>query len=128
MKKAIMMAVLALSGLAVTGCVNTCDGFPSVYPGVVYSEYQAAAKVQDRVIPPNRNYTVVRKVGAQAKTTNVLGLVSIGDASYATLKKTALSGVAADDIINLEVDFAHKTVLGILTEVTTTIYGDAIKY
>lgn len=131
MKKFTLVAALALGTLSFTGCMNavaTHQGFPVVPSGLVYSELKGAALVQERPEAASRPYVVVQDVAAQTTTTNIMGLVAIGDASYATLKEAALSGIQADDIINLEVDFAHKSILGIVSEVTTTIRGEAVKY
>lgn len=131
MKKAALMAGLVLAGLSLTGCagslVTSQQGFASVAPGVLFSELTAATFVQDR--SEGREYKVVKeKVTAEATTTNFLMLISQGDASYETLKDKALRGVDADDIINLEVDYAHNNILGIVNKVTTKISGTAIKY
>lgn len=129
MKKATFLAALVLVGITLTGCmssINVNNGLASCPPGALFSEMKTATLVQDRV--DNRAYTVVKPVTAQATTTNFLGLISQGDASYATLKEIALRGTGADDIINLEVDYAHNNILGIVNKVTTVINGTAVKY
>ncbi len=85
--------------------------------------------VQERPDLSSRKYTVVKPVvTAEAISTNIIMLISQGDVSYATLKEKALRGTHADDIINLEVDYAHSNILGIVNKVTTSITGTAIKY
>ncbi len=129
MKKVTLIAALAVLGATLTGCSSgycVSNGIPSCPPGALFSEMKAATLVQDRA--EGRSYTVVKQVAAQATTTNFLGLVSQGDASYASLKKAALSGTGADDIINLEVDVVHNNLLGIINKVTTVVTGTAIKY
>ena len=131
MKKVALMAALALGGLSLTGCINgvaTNQGFPVADSALIYTEVQGATLVQERPEATSRPYVVVQDVGAKATTINIMRLVATGDASYNTLKTKALEGIPADDIINLEVDFAHKSILGIVSEVTTTIRGTAIKY
>ena len=129
MKKATILAALVLAGMSFTGCMNGVavhSGMPSCAPGALFSELKAGALVQDRA--EGRSYIVVKQVTAQATTTNFIGAISIGDASYATLKDQALRGTGADDIINLEVDFVQNNLLGIVNKVTTVINGTAIKY
>ena len=129
MKKATLLAALVLAGMTFTGCmssINVNNGIASCPPGSLFSEMKAATLVQDRA--EGRSYTVVKKVSAQATTTNFLGLVSQGDASYATLKAQALRGTGADDIIDLEIDYTHNNILGIVNKVTTVINGTAVKY
>jgi hypothetical protein len=131
MKKIALMAAIALGGLTLTGCVNgvaTNQGFPVAQGGLIYTQIQGATLVQERPEAASRPYQVVKNVGAKSTTTNIMGLVATGDASYNTLKTKALQGVDADDIINLEVDFAHESILGIVSKVTTTVRGTAVKY
>lgn len=132
MKKSAMLAVLALGGLLLTGCtgnlITTSDGFATVPPGLLFSEMKGATLVQKRSELASGKYVVVKPVTASATTTNILALISQGDASYATLKSQALSGTGADDIINLEVDYTNSNILGIVNKVTCTINGTAVKY
>lgn len=131
MKKVSFVAALALAGLCLTGCVSkpvvANNGFAAVPPGVLFSEMKFATQVQERA-KDNRNLTVVGPVSAEANTVCYLGLISQGDASYATLKEKALRKSGADDIINLEVDCRHNNILGIVNTVTTQIRGVGVKY
>lgn len=129
MKHSLLTAALVLGGLAMTGCVGLTqnNGFPSAPAGSIVADMKVASMVQDR--DAGREYKVVKEnVTASATSVCYLTLVSQGDVSYATLKKMALEGLDADDIINLEVDYAHNNLLGIVNKVTTTIRGTAIKY
>lgn len=132
MKKTAVLAALALAGLSLTGCAGKLithnQGFPSVPPGALFSEMKVATQVQARPDADARKYVVVKQVSAEATTSNFLMLISQGDASYATLKEKALRGTGADDIINLEVDYTHNNILGIVNKVTTVINGTAVKY
>ncbi len=129
MKHSLLTAALVLGGLAMTGCVGLTqnNGFPSAPAGVIVADMKVASMVQER--DPGRAYKVVKeKVTASAESVCYLMLVSQGDVSYATLKRKALEGLDADDVINLEVDYQHNNLLGIINKVTTTITGTAIKY
>lgn len=134
MKKSLYLAILA-SGvmLLMTGCQGIVkannNGFPSVMPGLLYAEMQNAQMVQDKQLPRFQKFVVLKRVQADAVTTNFLGLISIGDASYSLLKSRALADCReADDIIDLEVDSNCNNILGIVNKVTTQIRGVAIKY
>ncbi len=131
MKKASFVAVLALAGLSLTGCMSkpivANNGFAAVPPGALFSEMKFATQVQERS-GDGRNATVVGPVSAEASTVCYLGLISQGDASYATLKAKALRKSGADDIIDLEVDCRHNNILGIVNTVTTEIRGTGVKY
>ncbi len=132
MKHATSLATLAIAGLFLAGCagkvITTQEGFATVPPGILFSDMKGCTQVQPRPDAAARKYVVVKPVTAEATTTNFLALISQGDASYATLKAQALRGVDADDIVNLEVDYANKNLLGIVNTVTTVIRGDAVKY
>lgn len=104
-------------------------GFPTVPAGILYSEMQNGQIVQNKLIPTTRKFTVLGPVKAEATTTSFLGLVSVGDASYATLKTQALMNYRdADEIIDIEVDSNHYCMLGIVNKVTTILRGTAIQY
>lgn len=122
----------AAAMLLLSGCLGpkmNNSGFPTVPPGLLYSEMQNAQMVAPKQLPSLRKFTVLKQVKAEAVTTSFCGLVSIGDASYATLKAKALEECRdADDIIDLEVDCIHSNLLGLVNKVTTVIRGVAIKY
>lgn len=129
MKKASFLAALVLVGMTLTGCMNSVkinNGIASCPPGSLFSEMKATTLVQDRA--EGRAYKVIKPVTAEATTVNYLGLISQGDASYATLKAQALRGTGADDIIDLEIDYTHNNILGIVNKVTMVINGTAVKY
>lgn len=129
MKKIAVLAALVMAGMTLTGCMNGVsvnNGIASCAPGVFFSELKAATLVQER--SEGRPYVVVKPVRAQVTTTNYLGLVSVGDASYATLKAQALRNTGAHDIINLELDYSQENILGVVNRVTTVLNGTAIKY
>lgn len=96
----------AAAMLLLSGCLGpkmNNSGFPTVPPGLLYSEMQNAQMVAPKQLPSQRKFTVLKQVKAEAVTTSFCGLVSIGDASYATLKAKALEECRdADDIIDLE--------------------------
>lgn len=131
MKKTIIFGGIACMALLLAGCgmkVNS-DGFAAVQPGVIYTDMHSAQMVQEKSAPAARRYTVIGRVSAQATTTGYLGLISIGDASYATLRSKALDGLEGNtDLIDIEVDAYHKNIVGIVNEVTVTLTGTAIKY
>ena len=129
MKKASFLAALVLVGMTLTGCMNSVkinNGIASCPPGSLFSEMKATTLVQDRA--EGRAYKVIKPVTAEATTVNYLGLIAQGDASYATLKAQALRGTGADDIIDLEIDYTHNNILGIVNKVTMVINGTAVKY
>ena len=103
--------------------------FPDDSRGILSSEMQNGQIVQNKILPQTRKFTVLKEVKAEATTTSFLGLVSIGDASYATLKSRALVDCReADEIIDIEVDSNHYCMLGIVNKVTTILRGTAIQY
>lgn len=132
MKAKFFCALGAAAMLMTTGCLGpkvNNNGFPSAPPGFLYSEMQTAQMVDMKMLPAHLNYTVLKRVKAEAVTTSFCGLISTGDASYATLKAKALQDCReADDIIDLEVDSVHSNILGLVNKVTTVIRGVAIKY
>ena len=131
MKKSLMLGAMCAMVALLTGCQGllvTHNGFPTAGPGALISDMKGGAMIQDR--NANRKFKVVGKAKAEAFTTSYLSLVSIGDASYQTLKKQALEPFkgAADDIIDVELDFRHDNLLGLINKVFVTLDGTAVKY
>ena len=83
---AMCMLVVLLSGCQ--GMLVTHCGYASAPGGFLISDMKGATMIQQR--HPARRFKVLGKVKAEAQTTSYLGLVSNGDASYQTLKRTAL--------------------------------------
>ena len=130
MKKCLVLGAMCTLVALLSGCQGmfiTNYGFSSAPGGFIVSDMKGATLVQQR--HPARKFQVLGKVKSEAQTTNYLGLVSIGDASYNTLKKTALEKYRdADDIIDIEMDYRHDNLLGLVNKVFTVLNGTAIKY
>ncbi len=132
MKKVLLAGVSLCAVLLLAGCLGPkADnyGFPTVPGGILFSDMKTAQIVDKKILPETRKYKVIKRVKAEATTTSFIGVVSVGDASFATLKAQALAECReADDIIDLEVDGYHNNILGLINKVTCTIRGVAIQY
>lgn len=126
-----MMAGAACVISLMAGCAGAFkmdnNGFPSVAPGGLITDMRVASMVKDPMF--QRGFTVVKSnVEVEATTVSYLAIVSLGDASFQTLKSKALAQApGADTLINLEVDFRQKNVLGLINEVTTVLRATAVK-
>lgn len=131
MKKIFMWGVVCAMAALMTGCTSLVDeheGFATVPGGILVSDMSGGLILQPRQLE-NRKYKLLGKVKAEGKTVNYLGLVSQGDASYRTLKRIALEQLRdADDIIDVEMDFYHDNLLGIVNKVYVHMSGTAIQY
>ena len=130
MKKCLMLGAICVLGAMLSGCAGTWmnnNGFSATPSGgFVVADIKGALMVQPR--HPARKFQVLGKVKSEAKATGYLGLVSIGDVSYQTLKKAALEKYRdADDIIDIELDFADDNLLGLINKVYVNLNGTAIK-
>ncbi len=111
MKYLVLTAVLCVALLTMTGCLRA----PVIPPlGVIYSDVKAPLDV-------DANNTVIggatTKKPGMASCINVLGLVSVGDASVKA---------AADDgaITKIDhVDYEFMCVLFVYSKYTTIVYG-----
>ena len=129
MKKQFALVLGALvAAVVMVGCagVTTNNGgvaLPAMGP-VFYAKVKANA-----VLPAQQaSGTIVKKdVTATATLKGFFSCVTMGDASYATLKAAALKQApGATDLINVKIDYAQDTIIGINT-VTVTLTADAIK-
>jgi len=131
MKKFLMLGAVCAMAFLMSGCggilITTRDGFSTAGPGGLVSDMKGGLFTQPR--NPNRKFKVLGKVSAEALTTSYIGLVSVGDASCRTLKRTAMEKYReADDVIDIDLDFRHDNILGIINKVFVTMNGTAIKY
>ena len=131
MKKMFLLGALCVVAMVFSGCtgnvVSSRWGAATVAPAPIISDMKGGLFVQPR--HPARKFKVLGKVKAEAMTTSYLMLVSVGDASYQTLKKTALEKYRdADDIIDVELHFRNDNLLCLINKVYVTLDGTAIKY
>ena len=129
MKKMILAAGAIVAAAIVTSCagVTTNSGMPApVAMGPnLFSNVSANALIGD---VSNADYTVVKSgVTAEAKLRSYFTAFNFGDASFETLKKEALKGLDANDIIDVRVDYDMTCICGINT-ITVKLSGTAIKY
>ncbi len=123
MKKSLLLGGAVVAAALMTGCagVTTQNGGVALPGGGFYSD-SAANAIQDK------SYTVVKRgVKAEAKLLGIFAAINMGDASYGTLKAQALSGLKADDLIDVKMDYKQETILGI-NKVSVTMTGTAIKF
>ncbi len=131
MKKQLLLAGGAVAAaLVMTGCAGVTahnGGIAPITPGGnFFSEVSANSMIQPAT---STKYSVVKRdVSASAKIMSYFTVVTIGDASYATLKAAALKQApGANDIVDVKMDYTMKNILGV-NEVTVTMTGTAVKY
>lgn len=131
MKKLMVLGAMCTLAALLSGCV--AGYFPSKgysatpFGGGLVADVKGALMVHPR--HPSRKFQILGKVKSESKATGYIGLVVIGDVSYQTLKKAALEKYRdADDIIDIEIDYADDNLLGIVNKVFVTLNGTAIKY
>ena len=130
--KNFLFAVGAICILAtLTGCgafYCNSNGFAAVPPAGIFSETTRGTFMA----PKFENLDGVEVLGeaeGRASMENVLFIIATGDASISAAKRDALRMYkGADDIINVEVDAYHKSILGLFNTSTTILRGYAIKY
>ena len=131
MKNFLFVVVATCMLATLTGCgafYCNSNGFPAVPPAGIFSETTRGTFMA----PKFENLDGVEVLGeaeGRASMENVLFIIATGDASISAAKKDALRMYKdADDIINVEVDAYHKSILGLFNTSTTIMRGYAIKY
>ena len=110
-----------------TGYVNNY-GFGSTMPGVIYSD-QTRGDFMGNKLENIDGVTVLGRVHGESSATNVLLLVARGNCGIAAAKADAMKAYPyADDIVNIEVDTQHESILCLYNTSTTKLTGYAIKY
>lgn len=131
MKRNLMLLVACCAALLLSGCgafYCNSNGFPAVPPALVFSETTRGAFMLPKAENLD-NYIVLGEVEGRASMENVLFIIATGDASIAAAKRDALRVYKdAEEIINVEVDAYHKSILGLFNTSTTILRGFAVKY
>lgn len=128
MKKMILGLGAIAAAAIVTSCagVATNNGMPA--PIAMGPNFFSTVSLNAMVGDVQSSFTVVKHdVKAEATITSFFTCVNLGDASFETLKKKALDGVSADDLIDVRVDYDMNCICGINT-IKVKLTGTAIKY
>ena len=128
MKKMILGLGAIVAAAIVTSCagVTTNNGMPALIG--MGPNFFSKISLNSYVGDVTSSYTVVKHgVKAEATVTSFFTCVNLGDASFENLKSKALEGLAADDLIDVRVDYDMNCICGINT-IKVTLTGTAIKY
>ena len=128
MKKMILGLGAVVAAAIVTSCagVTTNNGMPALIG--MGPNFFSTISLNAMVGDVQSSFSVVKHdVKAEATITSFFTCVNLGDASFETLKKKALDGVAADDLIDVRVDYDMNCICGINT-IKVKLTGTAIKY
>ena len=127
MKKMILGLGAVVAAAIVTSCagVTTNNGMPA--PVAMGPNFFSTGSLNAMVGDVQSSFTVVKHgVTAEATITSFFTCVNLGDASFDTLKGKALDGLAADDLIDVRVDYDMNCICGINT-IKVKLTGTAIK-
>jgi hypothetical protein len=133
MKKILMLgtscAVVALlSGCALVSGYNVGSGYPGTLPGILLSDQSRGGMIHAKV-ESMKDMEILGPVSSKVSATNVLLMLSCGDASIEAAKKIALEKYPnADDVVNVETDIHHFGVVSVFNIVTLKYRGIAVKY
>ena len=124
--------ILGLGAIAAAAIVTSCAGVAVSHgmpaPVAMGPNFFSTVSLNAMVSDVQSSFTVVKHgVTAEATITSFFTCVNLGDASFAKLKKEALEGVQADDLIDVRVDYDMNCICGINT-IKVKLTGTAIKY
>ena len=128
MKKMILGLGAIAAAAIVTSCagVATNNGMPA--PVAMGPNFFSTISLNAMIGDVQSSYTVVKHgVTGEATITSFFTCVNMGDASFENLKAKALEGLAADDLIDVRVDYDMNCICGINT-IKVKLTGTAIKY
>jgi hypothetical protein len=117
-----------LSGCALTSGYSLGCGYPGTMPGLLLSDQVRGGMIHGKV-ESMKDMEVLGPVSSKVSATNVLLMCSTGDASIEAAKKIALEKYpSADDVVNVETDMHHFSIVSIVNVVTLKYRGIAVKY
>lgn len=128
--KGILVSIFVVFLVAtMTGCAGymTPVGYGSASSALIYTKVGFPSAIQDMTLSPGE-YRILGPADGEASSSNILGMVASGDAGVFKAYKNALQKTGGDDLINVKVDTEVFSILGLFTNVTTKVYGQAIKY
>ena len=132
MKKCILLVSMIVSAIAFTGCnssIGVREGFGYTAPGIIYSQGANGGVAEPNFEILKRPYKHISRVSGESSQTNVLLVLTTGDASIEAAQKNALGKAKnADALINRNFDVKHFSVLGVFTIATLQVTGDAIQF
>ena len=127
----ILLILGAVCAVILTGCqaaYSVSDGYARTMPGVLVSNQTSGGVIIPKV-ESMADMEMLGRVNSSVSASNILMLVSFGDASIAHAKEEALRAYPqADDVVNVEIDIKHSSILSIYNTVTMKYTGIAIKY
>lgn len=116
-----------MTGCRVPGYVAN-NSFGAPYPGALSTSITLPSYIAPKMHSA-RDVQILGDVYGSATATDVLMLFSSGNCGIAAAKADALKNYPeADDILNMEVDTKHISLLSIFNAVTTEVRGKAVKY
>ena len=124
---AIATVIAFLPGCAgfMSSCTPMGASTGTIVSDVTYPNYVGAAA---RYNLTTSDFTIIGPVSAEAKSTNILGMVAEGNNGYAKLFEAA-QAAGGDDVISIKVDTQCKHyVFGVYSAATVKLTGFAIKY
>ncbi|MBE6374894.1 MAG: hypothetical protein E7050_00355 [Lentisphaerae bacterium] len=131
MKQFIFLICGVISIVFLSGCISGYhigDGFPRTLPGVLFADQTSGGYIAPKM-ESMKDVIILGPVEATVECSELFLLVSEGNASIGKAKKLALNQYPqADDVVNVEIDVQHKSVLSILNRVIMHYRGIAIKY
>ena len=72
-------------------------------------------------------FKVIGDVSAEGSMHNYLGLITVGDTSYATLLAEAKAN-GADAVVDVHYDVKYHTILGLFSRAVYQLYGKGVKF
>ena len=133
MKKAIYLILFSTcitifcNGCRVAGYANN-NSFGAPFPGVIYTQVTHPSFIGNK-LDNTDDVEILGNAEGSASATDVLLVCTLGDCSIQAAKKDALAKYpGADDILNMEVDTQHISILSVFNTITTKINGKAVKY
>ncbi len=130
--KTVFLMAFAAAALFLAGCnssIGVANGYGFTAPGLILTKGVQGGTSELNIDALKRPYKNLGRVAGEAVQTNVLLLVTVGDASIEAAQNDALSRIKnADALINRNFDIESWSILGLFTTATLRVTGDAITY
>ena len=129
MIRVLLMSLFALCALLCSSCATIMPASGSVSPGILLNATVVPGQLTiDQVYAAYPDsFEVLGLVEGSSNASNLLGLVSFGDASYRKAIENAKTKADADGLINCVADIQSSSFLVLYSTSKTVVRGLAIK-
>jgi hypothetical protein len=121
---ALVLAAVSCIGCGAAYVPGTGQPFPSIFSATTAP---GAMSMNEEFLAYPERFEIIGETQGIASSVSILGLITYGDAGYASAREDAMRRVRADGLINCTADVSSSSCLFLFAGSKTIVRGIAIK-